>query len=168
MLSTTTYPDSSTQVLVYDADSNIRTWQTRAGATISFSYDTLNRLSTKAAPSEPTVTASYDLAGRPVGFADNSPSIVAPATTGIIATLTSNYDSLNNLTGRVWGPAAAQTAPSASGATFNHVYDATNRRISQTATDNSYWSYPTATASTVSYTANNLDQYSAIGPVTPT
>jgi len=42
------------------------------------------------------------------------------------------------------------------------------RRVSQTATDNSYWSYPAATASTVSYTANNLDQYSAVGSVTPT
>ena len=40
--------------------------------------------------------------------------------------------------------------------------------MSQTATDNSYWSYPAATASTVAYTANNLDQYSAIGSVTPT
>jgi RHS repeat-associated protein len=40
--------------------------------------------------------------------------------------------------------------------------------VSQKATDNSYWPYPGATASTVSYTANNLDQYSAIGPVTPT
>ena len=27
--------------------------------------------------------------------------------------------------------------------TFNHAYDQTNRRISQTATDNSWWPYPT-------------------------
>jgi YD repeat-containing protein len=60
-LSTTTYPNSSTQVLTYDADSNVLSRQTRAGATISFTYDTLNRLSTKAAPSESTVTYSYDL-----------------------------------------------------------------------------------------------------------
>ena len=46
--------------------------------------------------------------------------------------------------------------------------NATNRRISQTATDNTYWSYPAATPSTVSYTANNVDQYSAVGSVTPT
>ena len=142
--------------------------KTRAGATISFTYDTSNRLSTKAASSEPTVTYSYDLAGHPVGFADNSSSIVVPSTVGAIATLTSSYDSLNNLTGSVWGPAAAQTAPSASSATFTHAYDATNRRVSKTATDNSYWSYPAATASTVSYTTNNLDQYTAISSVTPT
>ena len=167
-LSTTTYPDSSTQVLVYDADSNVRSRQTRAGATISFAYDTLNRLSTKSAPSEPTVTTSYDLAGHPLGFADTSASMVAPSTVGTIATLTSSYDSLNNLTGSVWGPTVAQAAPTASSATFAHVYDATNRRVGQTATDNSYWSYPASTASTVSYIANNLDQYTAIGSVTPT
>ena len=46
--------------------------------------------------------------------------------------------------------------------------DATNRRIGGTATDNSWWAYPTATAATVSYTANNLDQYTAVGAVTPT
>jgi RHS repeat-associated protein len=91
-----------------------------------------------------------------------------PSTVGTIATLTSTYDSLNNLTGSVWGPAAVQTAPSASSVAFTYGYDATNRRTSQKATDNSYWSYPTATASTVSYTANNLDQYSAVGSVTPT
>ena len=34
------------------------------------------------------------------------------------------------------------------------------------ATDNSWRSYPAATAATVSYTANNLDQY-AVGAVTP-
>jgi RHS repeat-associated protein len=152
----------------YDADSNVLSRQTRAGATISFTYDTLNRLSTKAAPSEPTVTYSYDLAGHPLGFSDNSAAMVAPSTVGTVATLTSSYDSLNSLTGSVWGPVTPQTAPSASGVTFTYLYDATNRRISQTVTDNSYWSYPAPTASTVSYTANNLDQYTAIGSVTPT
>jgi RHS repeat-associated protein len=40
--------------------------------------------------------------------------------------------------------------------------------VSQTATDNSSWSYPAATASMVAYTPNALDQYAAIGAVTPT
>jgi YD repeat-containing protein len=110
-LSTTTYPDSSTQVLTYDADSNVLSRQTRAGATISFTYDTLNRLSTKTAPSEPTVTYSYDLAGHQLGFADNSSSIVVPSTVGVIATVTSTYDSLNNLTGSVWGPRLRRRRP---------------------------------------------------------
>src|SRR6202030_4598431 len=50
-LSTTTYPDTSTETLGYDADGNVLTRQTRAGQTITFTYDTLNRLATKAAPS---------------------------------------------------------------------------------------------------------------------
>ena len=66
-----------------------------------------------------------------------------------------------------WSPAPAQTTPTATSATFAFGYDATNRRISQSATDNSWWSYP-ATATNVGYTANNLNQYSAVGAVTPT
>ena len=62
-----------------------------------------------------------------------------------------------------------QTVPTGpNAATFAFAYDGSNRRISQTTTDNSYWSYPVATASTVSYTPNNLDQYTAVGSVTPT
>jgi hypothetical protein len=61
-----------------------------------------------------------------------------------------------------------QTTPSSSsGVTFAHAYDANNRRIGQTATDNSWWSYPT-TAANLGYTANTLNQYSAVGAVTPT
>ncbi len=48
-----------------------------------------------------------------------------------------------------------------------HRYDATNRRVSQSATDNTWWSYP-ATATNVSYTANTLNQYTAVAAVTPT
>ncbi|MEO6842566.1 MAG: RHS repeat-associated core domain-containing protein [Bradyrhizobium sp.] len=167
-LSTTTYPNASTEVLGYDADSNVTSRKTRAGATITLTYDSLNRLATKTAPSEPTVTYSYDLAGRPTAFRDNSASIVNPTTTGTIGTLTSTYDSLNHLSGGVWGPTVAQSAFTAPNATFLYSYDLSNRRISQTATDNSWWAYPTATASTVSYTANTLDQYTAVGSVTPT
>ena len=46
-LSTTTYPDSSTEALTYDADANVLTGKTRAGATLAFAYDTLNRRCTK-------------------------------------------------------------------------------------------------------------------------
>jgi RHS repeat-associated protein len=58
--------------------------------------------------------------------------------------------------------------PAAGRSVFTYGYNLANQRIGQTATDNSWWSYPTATASTVSYTANSLDQYSAVGAVTPT
>ena len=61
-----------------------------------------------------------------------------------------------------WTPAPSQTTPLAASASFAFAYDATNRRVNQTATDNSWWSYPTA-ATNVSYTANNLNQYTAVG-----
>ena len=164
-LSTTTYPDSSTEVLGYDADGNVLSRQTRAGATISFSYDTLNRLSTKAAPSEPTVSYGYDLASHLIGVSDNGAGIAAPASSASYTT-TLAYDQLNRPINVTWPSAPAQTAPSAATVMFTHVYDATNRRVSQSATDNSWWNYPT-TATNISYTANNLNQYTAVGAVTP-
>jgi YD repeat-containing protein len=63
------------------------------------------------------------------------------------------------------GPAA--TAPVASSVAFAHAYNGANQRIGQSATDNSWLNYPPATASTVSYTANALNQYTAVGAVTP-
>ena len=42
-LSTTTWPDGSTEALTYDADGDVLTRKTRAGPTITYSYDTLNR-----------------------------------------------------------------------------------------------------------------------------
>ena len=55
----------------------------------------------------------------------------------------------------------------ASNVTFGHAYNRANQRIGQTATDNSWLNYPAATASTVSYTSNALNQYTAVGAVTP-
>lgn len=57
--------------------------------------------------------------------------------------------------------------PTAASANFTFAYDANNRRIGQTATDKSWWNFPTS-ASLTSYTANNLNQYTAVGSVTPT
>ena len=72
-LSTTTYPNSSTKVLGYDANSNILTRQTGAGAIITYVHDTLNRLSTKTPPSPAAVvTYGYDLAGHLTGVSDTS------------------------------------------------------------------------------------------------
>jgi YD repeat-containing protein len=167
-LSTTTYPNSSTEALGYDADGNVLTRQTRAGQTITFTYDNLNRLKTKAAPSEPTVTYAYDLAGRLIGASDNSAAITAAATpSGTLGTASMTYDQLNRPLSFTFGPAPAQATPTASSSTFNYAYDLTNRRIGASATDNSWSSYPT-TASTIAYTANSLDQYTAIGAVMPT
>jgi YD repeat-containing protein len=78
------------------------------------------------------------------------------------------YDSLNRPTSVNWSPAATPAAPAISTVTFAHTYDRANQRSGQTATDNSWWYYPGTTASTVSYTANTLNQYTAVGAVTPT
>jgi YD repeat-containing protein len=50
---------------------------------------------------------------------------------------------------------------------FTHTYNKANQRDSQTVTDNSWLSYPAATP-TVNYTSNALNQYTAVGAVTPT
>jgi YD repeat-containing protein len=169
-LSTATYPDSTTEQATYDADGNVLTRVTRKGDTISFSYDTLNRLSTKTPPSpEAVVSYSYDPAGRIVSVSDTSAAITAAAAPGgttvqYAANLT--YDQLNRPVNVTWSPAPSQTTPTTSAANFAFGYDATNRRISQAANDNSFWSYPGAAAN-VNYTANNLNQYAAVGSATP-
>jgi YD repeat-containing protein len=57
---------------------NVTSRKTRAG-TISFAYDTLNRLKTKTSPSPaPVVSYGYDLAGRPTGVSDTSAAAVRP------------------------------------------------------------------------------------------
>jgi hypothetical protein len=140
----------------------------RAGTTISFTYDTLNRLKTKAASSLPTATYAYDLNNRPLAAADNSATIATPSPAGTLATFGYAYDGVNRLTGGTWSPVAAQATPTASSATFTHAYGSTNQRMSQAASDNAFWSYPAATPGNVAYTANSLDQYTAIGAATPT
>jgi RHS repeat-associated protein len=77
------------------------------------------------------------------------------------------YDQLNRPVSISWNPAPTQTAPGASSTTFAYGYDATNRRISQSATDKSWWRYPT-TAGSLSYAANSLNEYSTVGSVSPT
>jgi YD repeat-containing protein len=177
-LSATAFPDTSNEALTGacpragrrrdpgDANGNVLTRKTRKGDTLTFTYDNLNRLATKTAPGETAVTYGYDLGGRLIGVSDNSAAIKTPAASaGYTATTT--WDAMNRPLQVSWSPAPAQAAPTASTATFGFGYDATNRRISATATDKSWWSYPAA-AGTTAYTANNLNQYSAVGPAAPT
>ena len=176
-LSTTTFPDASTEVLTYDANSNVSTRKTRRGDMIAFAYDTLNRPCTKVWATSPIacggtsssylVSYAYDLASRLIGVSDNSAAISAPSASASY-TAAYAYDPRNELINVTWSPATAQTLPSAStSVTFGYSYDGDNRRIGQTATDKSWWNYPT-TAASVAYTANNLNQYSAVGSVGPT
>ena len=154
-------------MLGYDADGNMTSRKTRANQTITFAYDTLNRLVTKTPPAPvPVVSYGYDLAGRLTSVSDTSAAMTAPSGSASYATNVT-YDQLNRPLSVNWSPASGQTAATAGSSTFNYGYDATNRRVSQSATDNSWWFYPT-TASTVSYTANALNQYTGVGAVIPT
>lgn len=61
----TTHPNSNyEQNQVYDANGNVLTFRTRSGNTIVRTFDELNREKTRAPQGQPTVTNTYDLAGR--------------------------------------------------------------------------------------------------------
>ncbi len=72
----TTYEENQ----VYDANSNVLTYRTRSGNTIVNTFDVLNRLATKAPQGQPTVTLTYDLAGRLIKA--NKPVVVGDPSTG--------------------------------------------------------------------------------------
>jgi RHS repeat-associated protein len=150
----------------------VLTRKTRANQTIGFAYDTLNRLITKTPPSPaPVVSYRYDLGNRLMGVSDTSAAItpaVPPSGPSVQYATTAAYDALNRPTGISWTPAPAAAAPSASGVTFGHAYNKANQRIGQTASDNSWLNYPAASPGTVSYTADALNRYTAVGAVTPT
>lgn len=84
----TTYPDSTyEQVTSRDGNSNPLTVVTRSGATVTLTYDELNRVKTKAPASQPTVTTVYDIAGRVVTV--STPVVAGDPSSG---TFTSFYD----------------------------------------------------------------------------
>ena len=174
-LSQTTYAFgtglASSESFTYDADDNLKTRVTRKADTINFAYDTLNRLTTKTVPSAPTVSYSYDLAGRITGISDNSTAIAAavpPTGTSALYATNATYDQLNRPTNVTWSPVTTAATPAASNVTFTHGYNAANQRVSQGTNDNTWFYYPAASASNTSYTANALNQYTAVGAVTPT
>jgi RHS repeat-associated protein len=177
-LSTTTYPLGSgesvrsTEAFTYDNDSNVLSRKTRAGATISFTYDTLNRLLTKTPPSPgPTVTYGYDLTGRLTSALDTTSAAITPAAppggSPVQYAAAYSYDVMNRPIGVSWSPAPVATAPTAFSVAFGHSYNRTNQRIGQTISDNSWVNYPAATPGTVSYTADALNRYTAVGAVSP-
>jgi RHS repeat-associated protein len=150
---------------------NVVSRLTRAGQTISYDYDTLNRLVTRTPPSpEPVATYAYDLAGRMTSASDNSAAIAAIATGGstITYTATTAYDPLNRPTGVTWTPDLTAAAPSPGTlVTFGYTYNAVNQRVGETASDSSWLGYPSGSGTTA-YSANSLNQYTAVGAVTPT
>ena len=170
-LSTTSWPGGSYETLGYDTGGNVTTRGTRAGQPIAYAYDGLNRLVTKTPPSPwPVVSYTYDLAGRVKSVSDTSatiPSIATPGSTTAY-TVSTAYDALNRPMGVTWDPAPAATAPAAGTVVqFGHAYNKANQRTAQTVSDATWLSYPAATPATTSYTANSLNQYTAVGGVTP-
>lgn len=170
-LATTIYPLGSTKTRTYDADGNVVARKNRANQTINYAYDTLNRLITKTPPSPaPVVSYGYDLAGRRTSLSDTSAAIAAavpPSGISVQYGTSTAYDALNRSISVTWNPAPTAAAPTASSVTFGHSYNKANQRIGQSVSDNSWLNYPAATPSTVSYTANALNQYTAVGAVTP-
>jgi len=123
------------------------------------------------APAGTVVTYTYDLAGRRTGVSDTSAAIQPVATPGssIQYAASYSYDALNRPSGVSWTPApTAATPASAASVAFIHNYNAVNQRTSQSVSDNNWISYPAATPATTSYTANSLNQYTAVGAASPT
>ena len=174
-LARTTYAQgtslASSEAFTYDANDNTTSKTTRRNDVIAFSYDTLNRRTAMTPPAPtPAISYSYDLAGRLTGTTSNGPAIVKPVppsggTVQYATTLT--YDPLNRPTQVSWDPAATQTAPTQGSVTFTHGYNAANQRVSQGVSDSTWISYP-GSASSTTYTANALNQYTAVGTITPT
>jgi len=83
-LSSTVYADASHEDLGYDPNGNVTSRLNRAGQTLSYVYDNLDRLHSKAIPSTAanaahTITSVYSLAGRPSSLTDSAGPIVATA-----------------------------------------------------------------------------------------
>ena len=67
----TTFPDSSTEAVTsYNANSSPLVRRTRSAATVTLTYDTLNRLTSKAPAGQNTVSYAYDLTGRITSVSD--------------------------------------------------------------------------------------------------
>lgn len=61
----TTYPDGTyEEVSSYDGNSNALVLRTRSAATVTLTYDELNRVKTKSPSGQAVVTTVYDIAGR--------------------------------------------------------------------------------------------------------
>lgn len=84
-------------------DGNVLTRKTRKSDT--FTYDTLDRLATKAARSELAVAYTYDLAGRLTAASDTSAAMTAVASpAGTLGTVTMTYDQAAMLDWYAFGP----------------------------------------------------------------
>ena len=144
------YPDETREVFTYDAAGNLVEKQTRAGDTITFAYDPLNRLSQKTTP-EKTVAFSYDLAGRMVSGDDGTTLI------------SYTYDTAARLV----------SVARSDGKTIGKIYDPAGNLIQLTYPDGYYLTYSydnlnrledileSGTSSLVAYTYDSLSRRSS-------
>jgi RHS repeat-associated protein len=119
-----------------------------------------------------TVSYIYDLAGHQTAVSDTSAAIASAVPPGgsTVAYITAYaYDRLNRPTTVSFDPAPAATSPAAGPVvTFGHSYNKANQRTAETTSDNTWIGYPAAAPSTTAYSANSLNQYTAVGAITPT
>jgi YD repeat-containing protein len=122
----TIYADQSFELFGYDANDNLLAKQTRSGKTIGYTFDTLNRLATKAPEGELTIAYAYDLAGRPTTVSDSSGNFtygydsagrLISATRPDAKQVSYQYDNASNRTRLTWPD----------GYYVTYSYDALNR-----------------------------------------
>jgi RHS repeat-associated protein len=123
-----TLPDATlTETRTYDNNGNLATVTHFSGVTTTYSYDSLNRLLSRATPGEVTVTHSYTLTGK------------YATTTDASGTTSYNYDSMDRLTSKVTpegtlgytydadGHVLSIASSNANGASMSYTYDSLSR-----------------------------------------
>src|SRR5208282_1387677 len=142
-LTTTTYPDNTTESTTYDANNNRLTSTDRAGNTTTYTYDADNRL-TKTTYSDNSFTQTkYDAAGRVSSTVDANGNSTSYGydDAGRRITLT---DSLNHVTTFAYDNSGNQVSvKDARQNTTQYQYDALNRQIAVV--------YPDTTTATTAY-----------------
>jgi len=154
---------------------------TRAGATISFTYDNLNRATAKTSAAG-NVNYDYDLAGRLLSATDpatgNSlPSVATPVSPGVRYTTNYSYDQLGRLCSANWNGvwiACPSTGPAGGTATISasFTYNNLDQRATQTVSDAVFLNTPPGSfgdSTTSTYgTANSLNQIPTVDSATLT
>eukprot|EP00913_Durusdinium_trenchii_P015458 g14519.t1 len=138
-----TYPDASYEQVSYDPGGNILTHRTRRNETISYSYDNLNRVTSKIVPNRSGLSTThtrnifyrYDLFGAMTRARfDNIDG----------QGLTFNYDGLGRQTSTVQNIDGMSR-------TVSHGYDSAGRLSTITHPDGAFWTYQYDTLSRPTY-----------------
>lgn len=93
----TTFPDTRTTSQVFDVRDNVTQFTSRAGNSTYYSFDALNQLTSESPSGQPTVTLTYDLAGR-------TRTVSVPIVPGdsYSGTYTLNYDTAGRMVEEVY------------------------------------------------------------------